>query len=419
VIYQEARGFSRQLLSSETRHVLTQIASGDLERSWPEVAQDWDEILDGVYRNGLLGLTERYLAHGLAGRLPPAEFRSTIERARTFMHLHMALMYCWIGKVTAQISAAGIEAIILKGPALATSVYPCTSLRAFGDLDLMVRERDMPAAHAALIDMGLVPERDLSRIPPKLTSGCTTYEAQYVDPTNHFVVEMHYDDLLNAGLASRDINGFWERAVPLDCHGTAVKILCPEDQLIHLCTHMHYHGYVKLIWFSDLAFLLRERADAIDWNQVIATTRAEEAQTPVYYSLLFLEQLLEISLPEGVLASLEPDRFRARLHEYFMPSSKVLSLEPMARPDFSFYFLPLGKRLLPDLLTMGRRREKIHCLLRLMAPATPWLRHYYGLSARQRTAGYRVSHPLRLLWYYVRELAAIPRTNGPWWNNER
>ncbi|MFP4436009.1 MAG: hypothetical protein ACLFVO_02075 [Chloroflexaceae bacterium] len=59
--------------------------------------------------------------------------------------------------------------------------------------------------------------------------------------------------------------------------------------------------------------------------------------------------------PAGVLDALRPDPLRRWLHERYMPARKVCSLEPMWRPDFSFYFLPLFKRLLPDLLMMGRR----------------------------------------------------------------
>lgn len=405
-------------LSGPTRTVLIQLASGDLDRPVSAPSADWNEILAGVYSHNLLGLTHRYLMSGVSRDEFPKAFRDDIVQSFQVSRFHSTLMYRWITEVTSGISDAGVDSMMLKGPALAHLVYPDETLRTFGDLDLMIRECDMMHAHNVLGQLGLSPEIDIASVPAKLTRWSTTYELRYLDRACGFLLEMHYDDLLNAGLRSRDRDGFWERSRTVTIQDCGIRTLSLEDHLIHLCCHMHYHGYVRLNWLADLAFLVRDHGDELEWDQVARTVRAEEAQTPVTYSLQYLEQLSGIVAPPAVMHAITPDRLRRRLHEYYLPSERVLALEPIPRPDFSFYFQPVFKRLIPDLLVMGRRREKLQALLRLAVPPAVWLRQYYAVPEDAAIWPHYALHPLKLVWHLVREIAGIPTRPGPWWNSE-
>jgi hypothetical protein len=153
-----------------------------------------------------------------------------------------------------------------------------------------------------------------------------------------------------------------------------------------------------------MAFIVRDHAAQLDWERLLQTVRIEEAQVGVYYSLRFLDQLLGVSVPEDMLTALRPDRFRRWWHERYLPEEKVLSLQPMWRPDFSFYFRPLLRRLLPDLLVMGRRGDKLRYLLRLLLPPRGWLRDYYKLSHTSRIVVHYLLHPLKLMYHYLAEV---------------
>jgi hypothetical protein len=222
-------------------------------------------------------------------------------------------------------------------------------------------------------------------------------------------LDVHYDDLLNCGLAARDVDGFWRRARSIEIEGLRVRTLAPADQFIHLCAHAHYHGYTRLVWLSDLAFLVRDHADELDWGQVMCTVRLEEVQVPVYYTLRLLDAMLGVTAPADVLAQVRPDRFRRTVHDLLMPERELLSLQPMWRPDLSFYFLPLLKRLAPDLLVMGRRRDKLGYLARLLVPPSRWLRRYYSLSPSSPVWPHYILHPLKLAHHYVSELVTAAR----------
>jgi hypothetical protein len=399
--------YKRVPISNATRTLLCDLAAGDVRRPLHRLDADWEKVFQSVCRNGLLGLTHRYLKLRQPHDYPPPEFTQWIKQAYRTSAIRMALMYRNIGPVLARLAQSGVDYMVVKGPALAHTVYPNPDLRAFNDLDLVVRERDWETMHRLLVEMGFRPAKNLPQPPPKLVPQNVLYELRYRHRKTGLVVEVHYDDLLNAGLASRDVEGFWQRATWADVDGTPIKALSLEDQLIHLCAHAHYHGYTRLNWFSDLAFIVRDHATRLDWEQLLETVRLEEAQVGVYYSLRFLDRLLGVRVPADALAALRPDPFRRWFHERYLPEDKVLSLQPMGRPDFSFYFIPFLNRLLPDLLVMGRRSEKLRYLLRLLAPPRDWLVHYYSLDGSTHVWAHYLLHPLKLAAHPVGELLKL------------
>ncbi len=395
--------YERTPLSESTRTLLLHFAAGDAGRSLPRVQADWAEVLETTGNHGLIPLAARLLKRQAADDYPPQDFVAELQRRYRVTTLGMMLTYRRVASLLRALTQSGLEFIVLKGPVLGTTVYPDPSLRIFNDLDLLVRERDWAVADQIFRDLGFIPERDLPEHPPKLIPQAILYELKYHSARDGLLLEVHYDDILNAGLAARNIEGFWQRAAMASIEGIPVKTLSIEDQIIHLCAHVHYHGYTRLNWLSDLAFILRRHRGHIDWEQLISITEEEEAKVPVYYSLHFVEKLLHMAVPPDVLSALKPDRFRRWAHNAFMPEEKVLSMQPMPRPDFSFYFLPFFKRLIPDLIVMGRRPDKIRYLLRLLAPPRDWLAYYYSLDASENILIHYLLHPLKLIYHIVEE----------------
>ncbi len=384
--------------------LLCDFAAGDVQRPLHYLDADWEEVFQGVCRNGLLGLTHRYLTRWEPRDYPPLEFRQWVQQAYRLCTMCMMSLYVEIGKVLAQLAESGVDYMVLKGPVLAYLVYPNPFLRLFSDLDLIVRERDWTIMHHLLVDMGFRVAMGWPQPPPKLVPQARTGEhQQYWHRESGMRIEVHYDDFLHVGLASRDVERFWRRAIWVDLKGVPVKSLSLEDQLAYLCIHLHYHNYTRLNWFSDIAFIVRDQAEKLDWERLLETVRIEEAQVGVYYSLHFLERLLGLGVPGDVLTAVRPDPLRCWLHERYMPEDKVLSLQPMPRFHFSFYFRPFLKRLLPDLLVMGRRPEKLRYLVRLLLPPRDWLIHHYSLDPSSVLIHYLL-HPLKFFYHIVTDV---------------
>jgi hypothetical protein len=68
-------------LSDATRTLLCDFAAGDLKRPLHHLEADWEKVFQGVCRNGLLGLTHRYLKQWEPHDYPPPEFRQWVQQA--------------------------------------------------------------------------------------------------------------------------------------------------------------------------------------------------------------------------------------------------------------------------------------------------------------------------------------------------
>lgn len=393
--------YKRTEISPTALAVLVDIAAADPSRPLHAADVNWDEVLVGLGRHALIGLAFHYLACN-PGSIVPSAFRDAVKKAHSLAALRMAIIHRNLFQLLEQLNASGLDYLVVKGPAVAFAVYPDPSLRVFNDLDLVVRECDWQRAHALLTGLGFQQEEDLPAPPSKLHPKMVCYETTYIHSASGFKVEIHYDDLLNAGLAARDVEGFWQRANWMEARGVSFKVLSAEDQLMHLCAHAHYHSYTRLNWFSDLALLLRG-PNLVQWDRLLEVVRAEDAAVPVYYSLYFLQQLLGVPVPADVLQILRPPVLIGWLHERYMPAEKILSMQPMHRYDFSFYFIPFFQRLLPTLLVMGRRRENLAALARLVFPPRDWLCAYYDIKKPAAVPLNYLIHPPRLLLVYLRE----------------
>jgi hypothetical protein len=289
----------RTPLSEPARALVCHVAAGDPARPTPAVSPDWEEVFRALCHHGLIGLADRWLAGCAADDSPPADFRRWVRQAHLISTLGMARLRARIAPVLAHLSAAGLDLLVLKGPAVAHAVYADPALRSFTDLDIMVRERDWEEVHRLLTALGFEQAEGWPTPPPKPHPRAVVYETTYRSPDRGLLVEVHYDDLLNAGLRSRDIEGFWRRAARIDAGGMPIRTLALEDHLVHLCAHAHFHGYSRVNWFTDLAMLVRDHAAHLDWQGIIRTVRREEAEVPVYYSLIFLERLLGVAAPRA------------------------------------------------------------------------------------------------------------------------
>jgi hypothetical protein len=152
-----ADAYARAWLSAPTQRLLCHFAAADADRPLPLVEADWEEVFQAVCSNGLLGLTQACLKRQPAGDYPPAAFRAWVRQAYLMNSLRMALRYRQIDRVLRQFAEHGPEMIVLKGPALAHTLYddPAPLIRRPGS---RVRERDWRRARAALVDLGFTPE---------------------------------------------------------------------------------------------------------------------------------------------------------------------------------------------------------------------------------------------------------------------
>lgn len=204
------------------------------------------------------------------------------------------------------LGSRGIQAMVLKGTALAERYYGNVALRPVRDIDLLVWRADLPAAVETLKRLGYVPQRGLGRPTQFFALASAALGYQHA---GRVTVEVHWQ------LTSRpvyrpalDVRRAWARALPLDTtdSGALALRLAPADELRFLCVHLAAeHEMSRLIWLVDIATLVRSLDDDWNWDAFSAETIAGGAATPVAVALRRAADLLDLDVPPASLQRME------------------------------------------------------------------------------------------------------------------
>ncbi len=164
--------------------------------------------------------------------------------------------------------------VLLKGAALAQTIYPHPALRLMGDLDILVRPQQIQEAIRRCRSQGY--DLPTPSVGPNFQRMLEFHShlsgAQH--PTD---IEIHHS-LVTAPhhpYAPR-LEWFWSHIEPLPpvnhtFPGPGVSWLAPTAQLLHLAAHMvlqHGEAYMTLIKYYDVYILLEQMGERIEWDDL-------------------------------------------------------------------------------------------------------------------------------------------------------
>jgi Uncharacterised nucleotidyltransferase/Protein of unknown function (DUF5672) len=368
-------------LSLETRLILACVRRDlDAERIQDLVKRgpDWHVILRGVERWSLAPLVYTNLRQAdRAGQVPDpvAKRLRDLYRRQTIRWVDQREV---LREALQRFSEAGVPAIVLKGAALATLVYPSPALRPTRKVDLLVRHRDAARVEALLKSMREAPAspaaggRHRSRSRTSLLDVCT-----------HILPPPGPAGRLPA--AHIPIENFWERARPAQIESVAALVLSPEDLLLHIALDLSFaRRFVRHVrTLCDIGQTCGRYGDAIDWSQVIAGARAYQTVKPLYYALRWASELVGAGVPSRALAELRAGFRQVPLEDRFV----VAAARQAILPDQAAAPLPSFARLAAHLLKHDRAKDGV----------TMAFRHLGGVCKRRLQRLRLSSEPRRAL----------------------
>jgi hypothetical protein len=154
-----------------------------------------------------------------------------------------------LAEVLAGLAEAGVDALVIKGAALAFLVYEEPHTRPRCDADLLIRSEHVEAAERVLLASGYN-----RQIEPDATviSGQRHYapprpSADAIDLHWRVVNPLVFGDVLPFSEA-------WARSIPVPALGTAARTLAPHDALLLACIHRvaHHGDSAELKWLQDI-----------------------------------------------------------------------------------------------------------------------------------------------------------------------
>jgi hypothetical protein len=280
-------------------------------------------------------------------------------RSREYRHIcHSVLGY---------LAEAGIPLIVLRGAALGETAYGNPVLRHSHDLNLLVSQADQGRAATALVTRGVMPD------PGGPAPDAVTLQHQSLLPIliHTRLFRVSYFHLAWAELWGRSIAG-----VVAD---RSVRLLSPEDTLLHTCAQATQRpGRLPLVWACD-AFLILRRYPELDWTVFLDAAERSRTQLPAFVALRYLAEALRCAIPAFVLEQL---------------GTAVARVDPVERDVALLAVVQReGLRLGSILRTTSNPRARLTQMRWLLLPSPGFVRWAYN-----------VRWPLFLPFYYVRRL---------------
>ncbi len=279
---------------------------------WSVTHEAWPPLLSLLFSQRIMGLA---VAGAEAGwlYLTPSQSAELLTRHRDAM-LWVLTLERGLVRLAPDFRAAGIDFVVLKGPAVAHGFYPDPSWRTFADLDLLVRTADWRRACALLAELGF--RRDLPEPRPGFDERFGKAAAH--TGTDGFSVDLHRTLVLGPFGLWIDPDVLFERTTAFRLGGVSLKRLEHTSAFLHACAH------ASLGWHPPLLTPVRDVAQLatgadVNWEEVEELGDRWRLGVVVHHALKTASEQLGVELPEparGILAT-RPRRREARLLEAY------------------------------------------------------------------------------------------------------
>lgn len=284
--------------------------------------------------------------------------------------------------------AVGVEPLLLKGPALARTLYQPGEHRGYGDVDLLVARHDLPSARRALVELGYrnVSEgRGIDDVAGVLHSEdwSRPVENKRLPPV---MVDLHWRLAGCEAPAEVTWRVLGARRAWIELEGRAAPVLASDGLALHLATHAAQHGPNDLKAIADLTRGIGR------WNAEVWRAAAQLAD--------------QVDGTAAFAAGLRLTPTGAEL-------ARELGLPPTDELEWAIInrrVRPRGTFHLQALIGARGARERLGLLRRALLPGREWIRWQYPWAADSGTrliAAY-AAHVLRAplwaarAWHYLR-----------------
>jgi len=276
----------------------------DESPSAPEVSVDeWSSLLNFLRANWMIPFTYRKIGSLPPERRPPETITDEMRQAFLVSVVRSLYMETQLQEIIEAFRERDVRVLILRGPALAFSLYPDPAMRPSSDLDLLVMPKNVVQARGILESLGYTclarrfeTARDFFR------------EECFIDqknPGDKLPVDLHWVHWelhpFFKGSEEVEIEDLFQRAWKFETPTLTFETLHPVDYLIHSAIHlvMIHRNEMRLSWIYDTALLARHLQVPDDWETLQERCVAWRARLPLEHCLKMAQAWAGLELPAG------------------------------------------------------------------------------------------------------------------------
>ncbi|WP_404785973.1 nucleotidyltransferase family protein [Altericista sp. CCNU0014] len=288
-----------------------------------ESALDWASIIQTANWHGVLPLVYRNLSGIVPDRVPKAVLGQLMKRYLT-NSIHNQRLTSTLQELVELFRSRSIPIMFFKGPVLAEIAYSSIHLRRFSDIDMLVREGDVPAVRQILIEQGFQtkelilaamqkedsgsaaqPSWNRSLSPPETLANVSLAKAEmrhsgeemFIHKQSSVTVDLHWQLMPNYFPVAFDLDRIWLARQPFIVDRTELESFNPQDLLLYLCAHGSKELWRNLIWVCDVAEVVRVYPD-LPWLDLWQTAKTLGIERMFLVGLALAHELLDMPLPQ-------------------------------------------------------------------------------------------------------------------------
>ncbi len=228
-----------------------------------------------------------------------------------------ALLFSELERILAALDAVNIPVIVLKGAALAQTVYPDPALRPMGDLDLLVQRADLQSAAEFLRGLSYVAVKaEYMGVADWLDQAANHHIHFEGGPGGKLVVELHWNLVAGDADPRTPPNDWvWVQTAPwqkdITKQATSRNGIRSFNWAVHLlyaAAHLMFQHSANsriLIWYYDVDRLARWSGGEAEWEFLLDAACTVKWVDALYNALLETQGRFATPIPDDFLTALK------------------------------------------------------------------------------------------------------------------
>lgn len=326
----------------------------------PDLSPDeWHHFLALLHPHWILPLITFYVRTWPEECRPPREIMEHLDGILLHATARNLLAGRQIQAVTDALKLAGIPSILLKGHALARTVYPDPALRQSSDIDLLVQPHNIPGAETVLEKLGYTSPAKIFQI------------YMYADHHENFFptgkglrLQLHWATDDAYGLFPEGwTEGAFSRRITIQSGNLSCDTFSHADHFLYLVFHHAFqHRTIRLDYVNDISRIMSEFTTRDDWKVLSQQSVVHQIRISMELALTAASLWTGRELPDGV----------GDFSTWPAPSLRELRILKKSSSPALFLFLHMY------LVLQGRPgiREKLRYGWYSVLPPTPLMHQY-------------------------------------------
>jgi len=262
---------------------------------------DWNAVLNLAEDHGVQGLLAlRFEEIGFSG--VPFPVRKQLQNRLRAQHIFTLSMTAELFRILERFAEAGIRVVLVKGPVLSLLAFDNPAVRNYVDLDLLLHHRDIQNASRLMLELGF--HTDISE--SAIRAGKVPGEYLFRRPGTKRIIELHTERTFRYYPKPMPTDDLFARSRTLSLDGREVPALSLEDELVLNCIHGAKHFWERLMWVSDIAWLLAEHPE-MSWPKAQQIAAAVGAERMLRIGVQLPSMLLQTKVPSSLVTEIEAD----------------------------------------------------------------------------------------------------------------